>query len=257
MLDIFPTKLSQASLAYFAKSHLSRARADFHADIDATFDMSGLVNFLESLVMTTTVLDKKYRDGVSTCVSLFDVQDHSAEEGSGKTKKRKSSKKIKPGKNGLYPAEETLIRKWWASHDDEAESGVPDSSKEELTRARISQLRIRETQLQMIIILEVLALKPSVSTSVEDGVGLPTALPGGVIESKEKPPKAKKPDHLTTLIDVHIDRLCIWQSVTLEEMKGSLGDSQSPLKKAVGPKILAKNADNILRDFCIEVIAPL
>ena len=130
--------------------------------------------------MSTTLIDKKYRDGVPNCIALIDIQDHSAEDAtqaSGKSRKRKSSKKMKIGKTGLYPTEDILIRRWWASHDDDAESGAPGNSRDELTKSRISQLRIRETQLQMIVILEVLALQPLASTIEDVGIGLPATLP--------------------------------------------------------------------------------
>src|SRR5690349_15890371 len=101
--------------------------------------MNDHVTFLESLVLSTTLLDKKYREGVPGCVSLFDIHGNSDDDGNGvppKTKKRKSTKKVKPGKNGLYPTEDVLIRRWWASHDDEADSGAPGASKEELAKSR-------------------------------------------------------------------------------------------------------------------------
>ena len=240
---------------------MSRARAAFHLDYDSTLDLNDYIAFLESLVMSTALIDKKYRDGVPNCISLVDVQDHSADEAghaAAKTKKRRSSKKMKPGKNGLYPMEETLIRRWWSGHDDELDSGAPGSSREELTKTRIAQMRIRETQLQMVLILEVLALQPLASAAADIEDGLPTALPTSeLLGSKEKLAKSKKPDHLATLIDVHIDRLCIWQSVALEAVKAPHGDKQNATEKPNGSLASAKHTDNILRDFCVEVIAPL
>jgi DNA replication regulator SLD3 len=248
-------------LAYFAKGPLSRARAAFHLDYDSTLNLNDHIAFLESLVMSTTLIDKKYRDGVPGYVALIDIQDHSAEDAnqvSAKTKKRNSNKKMKPGKNGLYPTEDTLIRRWWASHDDDAESGAPGSSRDELTKRRISQLRIRETQLQMIVILEVLALQPLVSATEDVGMGLPPALPTSEsAEGKDKSAKSKRPDHLTMLIDVHIDRLCIWQSIALEATKSSSSSMEKALEQFEGIANVNRHADNILKDFCIEVIAPL
>ncbi|TAQ88486.1 hypothetical protein B7494_g3206 [Chlorociboria aeruginascens] len=249
--------LSKASLAYFAKGPLSRARAAFHLDYDSTLEMNDHVMFLESLIMSTTLIDKKYRDGVSEYISSIDIHDHSADEAtSGKAKKRKTTKKMKPGKNGLYPSEDSLIRRWWFNHDDEGEPGMPGASKEQTTKSRISQLRIRETQLQLIVILEVLALRPLVLVSGDVEEGLPSALPAGIVttKSKEKAAKAKKSDQLTALIDFHIDRLCIWQSIELETTKPSLGDSQKTEK--LGSSANARQTDNIPRDFCVEVIAP-
>lgn len=249
--------LSKASLAYFAKGPLPRARAAFHLDYDSTLDMNDYVAFLESLVMSTTLIDKKYKDGVPGCVSLIDIHDHSAEDAGqpAKGKKRKSFKKMRPGKTGLYPTEDILIRKWWAGHDDDAESGGPGSSREEVTKSRISQLRIRETQLQMIIILEVLALQP-LAMPVEDlGDSLPSALPLSLTGGKEKVSKSKKPDHLTMLIDVHIDRLCIWQSVALEAIETPRDGA--PVLGDAGAPNSTKHADSTLRDFCVEIIVPL
>jgi DNA replication regulator SLD3 len=215
--------------------------------------MNDHIAFLESLIMSTTLIEKKYRDGLPSCVSLIDIQDHSVDDAAtAKAKKRRSSKKMKPGKNGLYPAEDDLIRRWWATHDDDAESGAPGVTREDLAKSRITQLRIRETQLQMILILEVLALQPLASATEDVGGGLPGALPtSSVGDGKEKLAKGKKPDHLTMLIDVHIDRLCIWQSIALESMKAPTGVSQNMTESA------PKHSDNVLRDFCIEVIAPL
>jgi DNA replication regulator SLD3 len=204
------------------------------------------------------LIDKKYRDGLPNCVSLIDIQDHSANEAEqSKTKKRKSMKKTKPGKNGLYPMEESLIRKWWSSHDDDTDIGVPGRSKEELTKSRLSQLRIRETQLQMIVILEVLALQPLASATLDAAEDLPAVLPTVEgTEAKGKLAKNKKPDHLSMLIDVHIDRLCIWQTIESETAKETVGESQTPANSG-GSTGQVKHTDNLLKDFCVEVVAPL
>jgi len=209
--------------------------------------------------MSATLIDKKYRDGVPGCISLIDVQDPSGDDvnqANAKGKMRKSIKKIKPGKTGLYPTEDILIRRWWASHDNDVESGAPGASREETMKSRIAQLRIRETQLQMIIILEVLALQPLASASEDVGGGLPTALPTSVAaERKEDSIKSKKPDHLTMLTEVHIDRLCIWQSIALEAVKPPLGDVDNPSE--TNSLHLPSHTENFLRDFCVDVIAPL
>ena len=57
--------------------------------------------------MSTALIDKKYRDGVPNCISLIDVQDHSADEvghAAAKTKKKSTPiffivKKIKNKKD--------------------------------------------------------------------------------------------------------------------------------------------------------------
>lgn len=241
--------LSKASLAYFAKGPLSRARAAFNLDFEANLDMSDHIAFLESLVLSSTLLDKKYRDGVPVCVSAIDIHDQSGDDAAAKPKKKKSNKKMKAGKNGLYPNEEALITNWWIGHDEDVESGAPGTSKDEIARTRIADLRIRETQLQMIVILEILALQPLVSSNgtLENLPSLPS---DDIIQRKERTPKTRKQDHLTTLIDVHIDRLCIWQSIAIEAVEAPDITSGPMAANAV------KHSDNILKDFCIEVIVP-
>jgi DNA replication regulator SLD3 len=169
---------------------------------------------------------------------LIDINDHSADEANQeaeKAKRRRSSKKMKLGKNGMYPMEDVLIRRWWASHDDDTESGGPGTSREEVAKNRIAQLRVRETQLQMRIILEV----------------LPVALPAMPRDWNEKVAKSKKLENLPMLIDVHIDRLCIWQSIALEAIKTPVDGEPSTSTD------LPIHTDSVLRDFCVEVIVPL
>ncbi|RFU35956.1 hypothetical protein B7463_g292, partial [Scytalidium lignicola] len=249
---------SKASLAYFAKGPLSRSRAAFHLDCDSMLEMNDLIAFLESLILSANVIDKKYRDGIPSCVALIDIDAHSADEhiqDGAKVKKNRASKKIKPGKSGLYPSEDMLVRKWWIGHDDEAESGTPTSSRDEVTKKRISELRIRETQLQIILILEVLALRSSSPASDAAESGLPGTLSGTAVKDKdEKPSKLKKSDQLTTLIDVHVDRLCIWQSLLLEGVKTTVKEPQN--YNSTSKFTNSGASTDVLRDFCVDVIAP-
>lgn len=224
--------------------------------------MAEHITFLESLVMSTTVLDKRYREGISGCVSSIDILDQSADEAkndAGKTKKRKTTKKMKLGKNGLYPMEDLLIRRWWAGHDDDADHDGPDTTREDIARARIANLRIRETQLQMIVALEVLALQPLASVGEGTETSLPAALPpiisAGV--KGKKTARTKTLDRLSMLIDVHIDRLCIWQTIALETYKAPTNSATSQTDITGKSTSAFISTDNILKDFCVEVILPL
>ena len=222
--------------------------------------MNGYIAFLESLIITPTLIDKKYRDAVPACISSVDIHDQSADDVnqvSFRPKKKKMSKKMKPGKNGLYPHEDSLIGRWWTSHDDEAESQDPATTREDITKGRISRLRIRETQLQIVVILEVLALRPLGSGADVQEEDLPVALPNTAIGSeKDRPLKSRRHDELTTLIDVHIDRLSIWQSIALESVETTIHPPTS-MERVDGSNTVNNRTDNILRDFCVDVIAPL
>ncbi|KAK3330197.1 DNA replication regulator SLD3-domain-containing protein [Apodospora peruviana] len=249
--------LSKGSLAYFAKGPLSRARAAFHLDCDSTLEMNDLIDFLRSLVITTVLIDKKYRETIPGIMSKMNTHVEDSDNEESKTRKRKP-KKPKLGKNGMYPSEDEHVRRWWtltkpASHD---EDGVTVAAME--TKYHVSCLRRRETQLQMILILEILALEPlrrPVET-VEDN-----QLPGMEYQVVPQEPqqdtatKKRKKTNLPVLLDVHADRLCIWQSVTLDDVK-SLAESQQTFTDGDESEKSQKGNSDPLRDFCVDIIVP-
>ncbi|KAI1433303.1 DNA replication regulator SLD3-domain-containing protein [Xylaria sp. CBS 124048] len=250
---------SMGSLAYFAKGPLSRARAAFQFDCDPPLEMCDLIEFLKSLVMTTAQIDKKYRETIPKLLSELrhDIQDSDAEskQAKGKLKKRKP-KKMKLGKDGLYPNEDSHIRRWRAIHKPSLQSDSESTMKsiEQGEKLQISLLRSRETQLQMIIILEILGLEPLL---VRENTNAPQ-LPGQPAEEpsespKVMPTKKRNKHNFPFLLDVHVDRLCIWQSTALDEFHamnqsqaGSGQDLQNSLKPTSDP----------LKDFCVDIIMP-
>lgn len=248
-------------MAYFAKGPLSRARAAFHLDYDSTLDMNELVAFLDGVVLTTTVLDKKYKDGVPEIVSNLGPGSQSGGEAENvvETKSRKR-KKMKPGKTGLYPTEDSFIRRWWSAHENDTEFGAPGVTLDSIAKDRIAHLRIRETQLQIIVILEALALQPlATSASGPDG-----ELPSASLDEKSlendasASRKSKKPRDLGAILDIHVDRLCIWQSVSVEDGQVSkMRQPTDPTGVSKDPSSTRESAADILREFCVEVIAPL
>ncbi|KAL2178715.1 DNA replication regulator SLD3-domain-containing protein [Thermothelomyces heterothallicus CBS 202.75] len=255
---------SKGSLAYFAKGPLSRARAAFNLDWETNLNMIDLVEFLKSLVMTTVAIDKKYRETIPEIVAKMKTTVQESETGASKPKKRKN-KKPKLGKDGLYPGEIDHIRRWWSSvqHVSRADGGGGDDDDHDddkrLTatehKYHISYLRRRETQLQMILILEILALEP-----VALAKGAECQLPGTESQiasqdaSQEPSAKKRNKHNLPVLLDVHADRLCIWQSTTLDEVK-AVAESQVPTEGQQEVRGDRANSDP-LRDFCVDIIMP-
>lgn len=246
--------LSRATLAYFVKGPLSRARAAFHLDFDASLDMKELVAFLETMIMSSTILDKKYKDSLAACVADIDLHDHSADEASRPAQRRKSSKKMKLGKGGMYSTEDRLVRQWWSAHGTEADCDGFGQSRDELMRSRISQLRTRETQLQIILILEILALRPLLA-AMDDAEGLPVTAGDSSTKSQGGVTRSRKSEQLSVLMDLHLDRLCIWQSIS--SVGKHTPGNQDVNTTALPDSIANKPAENHLRDFCVEVIIPL
>ncbi|KAL2875366.1 hypothetical protein SGCOL_009408 [Colletotrichum sp. CLE4] len=242
---------SMGSLAYFAKGPLSRARAAFYLDCDGTMDTNDLIEFLKSLVMTTVQIDKKYREAIPDLISKMKTHIDSSDEGS-KSKRRKI-KKMKMGKDGMYSGEDEHVRAWWNSNK-------PEFSDEDMTvtpaqiKSHVSLLRTRETQLQMILILEILALEP-LRTAEAEGI---SQLPGHSGEgdgekAAEAQAKKRSRHNFPVLVDVHADRLTIWQSTASDELR-LLEGSQITAANGGDPALRA-SADP-LKDFCTDIIMP-
>ncbi|GKT97797.1 dna replication regulator sld3 [Fusarium langsethiae] len=242
---------SMGSLAYFAKGPLSRARSAFHLDLESNLDLADLIEFLKSLVLTTVQIDKKYRETVPALIAHMKTIVDSSDEG---RKRKRRARKMKIGKDGLYPHEQAHIRKWWATNKPELkedETNVSDHQIKSIT----SMLRTRETQLQMIIILEILALTPLKPADDAEDSQLPL-LPGAAESQGDMaPPSAKKRNkhNLPVLVDVHADRLTIWQSTASDEQL-LLEDSQ--ISQALDGQSQQKSSSEPLKDFCVDIIVP-
>ncbi|KAI2617631.1 DNA replication regulator SLD3-domain-containing protein [Hypomontagnella submonticulosa] len=247
---------SMGSLAYFAKGPLSRARATFHLDCDANLEMNDLVEFLKSLVMTTAQIDKKYRETIPEIISKMKPIFQDSDDERAKAKKRRS-KKMRIGKDGLYPMEYENVRKWWGPRkpsfkDDEAMT----TTEPQYIKYQLACLRSRETQLQMIIILEILALEPLVAAHNNKDPQLP-GLPGledtPTEAPKDTPPKKRNRHNLPSLVDVHADRLCIWQSTALDVVKFP---ATAQISKEMESQNSSKFSSDPLKDFCVDIVMP-
>lgn len=214
--------------------------------------MNDLVTFLKSLIMTTVQIDKKYRETIPDLISKSKTLVESSNEG---TRKRKKARKMKLSKMGLYPCEENQVLRWWSANKPETLDDEASISPAEV-KSHVDLLRTRETQLQMILILEILALEPlrtreDLEESQLPGFGAETE----ISQSTETIPAKKRSKHnLPVLIEIHADRLCIWQSTASDEFR-LLEDSQVATHAAQGIAAQKATADP-LRDFCTDIIMP-
>ncbi|KAI9775625.1 MAG: hypothetical protein M1835_005747 [Candelina submexicana] len=256
--------LSKTSLAYFAKGPLSRARAASGTGNGAALPLEDLIHFLRSSILTLPIMDKKYRETIPTLVKTIPVDSFSDDERPQSTlpgpRRKQKSRRIKPGKDGLHPEEEEYLSRGWRISDNDSHATWPGETCDQSMKRRILRLKVRETELQIIIIMETLALESSASLSRGRKCS-PAVDQTGAAENEQRQGvknKLKKPQDLTMLLDLLIDRLCIWSLSNEENGSGSPKSSgkreklgglnrRSPAKKAV---------QNGLRDFCAEVIIP-
>lgn len=248
---------SKGSLAYFAKGPLSRARTTFHFECDANLDTNDLLNFLKSLVVAIPLIDKKYKETVPKLVDEMKMfVDVSEMDESSKAKRRKP-KKMKLGKDGLWTSEVEHVRKWWTANKPRTSEGEGSPTNPQEIKYHISCLRTRETQLQMIILLEILALevvRPAEDAQDSQLPGMPAEPPSK--ERSVEPVSKKKDKHdFSLLLNLHADRMSIWQSTTLDEMEMVAAEAQAKSGQQL-QKSSRANSDP-LKDFCIDIVVPL
>ncbi|KAI4229707.1 MAG: hypothetical protein L6R36_000623 [Xanthoria steineri] len=248
---------SKASLAYFAKGPLSRARAGFSDETDGPTTRQCLIEHLRALIIPLDILDKKYREALPCLVKELpsaNISDDERHEVTAKYKKStRRSKKERIGKNGLYPGEELDVLGWWLNYVASAPAHDSLELMTEATNVKILEQRTRETFLQIILVLEVMALE---STQTNHAVEQCLSKEPGESELPEKKRKRKKPQDIGLLLELSVDRLCIWQSMAVEK-DGSSENIGDVGRGNTGPGSISKEQDiNRLREFCIDVVLP-
>ena len=245
--------LSRSSLAYFAKGPLSRARASAVSNTETSREsVSALIHYLRSSILTLALMDKKYKDALPGILSALPAgtvsEDDIVTVVASLEKKGRKAKKDKVGKDGLYPGEQANIARWWMSrHDASPELSSPNTGQEEINSALLEQ-RARETQIQIILILETMALEstvPQPSSSVDHV----NETVDNRSHTQTKKRKTERPLDLATLLDILVDRLSIWHSMRNEDGKPLADDSHSEVRAI-------ENADH-LKSFCVDVVLPL
>jgi len=71
----------------------------------------------------------------------------------------------------------------------------------------------------------------------------------------QKKRKAKTPQNLAVLVDLLVDKLCIWQSLEQDDIP--LENSEGKGNGAVPGKDTKASSSDVLSGFCVEVIVPL
>lgn len=237
--------LSRTPLAYFAKGPLARARAAFSTQ------PTELISFLRGAILSSSVMDKKFRDIVADHVKelpAFDPEEASAT----KPKPRKKRKwKPKRDKFGLFVDEKSHIEQWWRR--DDGIGGISSSAEniDTTLKRRTPKLRSRETFLQIILILETLALEANVPAAdlvpACDAQESQTQAVESQPIAEEKKTKKKKEIDISATLESLVDRLCIWHSL----------EANSPVKTGTnGSGGVSDEVNDDLKTFASEVIMP-
>ena len=243
--------ISKMSLAYFAKGPIARIRNVFTSPDDGAPGAHELVTFLRSMLLSHKAEEKKFREKLPEVIKDFPPRSYSDDEQiDGSTKPKKSKKKVKLSRDGMYPQETGSVKKWWFGGVTTAEM-ARDETLDQRVKRRLNDLRVREALLQMILILEIIALEalspPQIPAEGQNAAVDESQMVGeSQAESQAKPKRKKKLDDVKLLLDLLLDKLCIWQSI----------EQEGVLDFDVNKEDDGSAANDRLQSFCIEVIVP-
>ncbi|PVI08500.1 hypothetical protein DM02DRAFT_621352 [Periconia macrospinosa] len=243
--------MSRTSLAYFAKGPITRIRAVFTSTEEGAPQTSELVTFLRAMLLSRKVEETKYTKKLPEIIKDIPpgwLSDDDQLESSENGKKSKKKKKVKLSREGTYPQESEIIKRWWLSEIPSGEAHGEETLEQRIKR-RLADLRVREALAQMILMLEIVALEAlSTSTKSLEKMDNATETQEGK-ESQEPPKRKKKLDDINLRLDLLLDKLCIWQSI---EKDGVLDFDTNRSSDNGG----MHSGHDRLQSFCIEVIVP-
>jgi hypothetical protein len=228
--------LSRTSLAYFSKGPMARARAAFSGTTDSSGPVTDLTIFLRGAILSSDVMDKKYREHIADLIKEVSP-DGTADVKSKPSKKRKW--KAKRDKLGFFTIERENAEKWWKVIDEQMS---PTQDQDTHLHKHTSRLRNREMFLQIMLILEILALESTASS--EKGSADPQTKESG--EQGDAKRKKKKETDIGAVLESLLDRLCIWYSLA----------SSTPSKPEAGSTGKKHDPSDEMRGFCTEIIIP-
>ena len=242
--------VSRTSLAYFVKGPVSRARAA----CTASANLPELIASLRDCILSSSVMDKKYWRGlvdIAKDVLAAGQEAVVASSGAAPVKKKAKKWKSKRTRDGFYTTERDFVERW--VRDEMDVDVVPTLIADTVVtiRERAADIRNRETLLQVIVILETLALEAACPSATSVPTAEAIVATHSTSSERAEPgyvkPKGKRKQDLQALLEMLLDKLCIWQSL----------HSNSPDK--TGRDTKRENLDeqtNQLSTFCVEVIVP-
>ena len=238
---------SRAPLAYFVKGPLSRARMAYQA-LNQDKPLADLLRagiLPVKIRSNVAVIDKKYNKGILDVVNEVPSGITSEESGElvglSQDRSSKSRRRKKITSEGLLPGEEEHILKWWIKREvSVSHEGLDDTREQRIRRAMIEQ-KFRETQLQIILILEAMALEAQHKPPAQDGT---LNIKDSTTQSSVS--KEKKPMNLGRALDTLVEKLQIWETMNEDTIAMPANSREN----------FSENSNSCLRAFCLDIILP-
>jgi DNA replication regulator SLD3 len=247
--------MSKTSLAYFAKGPITRIRTAFTSPEDGAPPTVELVTFLRSMLLSHKASEKKYHEKLPAIIKSIPPEILSDEEvGTKVDKASKSKKRWKLSREGVYPQEEAVIKRWWKSSTFSGEN-VGQETMDQRVKRRVGDLRVRETLAQMILMLEIVALEALSTNKLPSGEGLSTEEVQAQDESQTTGKKRKKKfEDIGLQLDLLLDKLSIWHATEEDGIMSFEAKASRHIDNSEGAS--QDGGSDRLRDFCVEVVIP-
>ncbi|CAN9477697.1 unnamed protein product [Alternaria alternata] len=242
--------MAKTSLAYLVKGPITRIRNTFTSAEEGAPATHELVTFLKTMLLSPKASEKKYHEKLPSLIKEIPPGSYSDDEHAAvASKPKKSKKKLKLSREGIYPQEEALVKKWWQSELPSGDSMATETLDQRIRR-RIGDLRVRETLAQLILMLEIIALE---ALSTHKPLPDQHSIADGTQTQSEPKKRKKKLDDINLQLDLLLDKLCIWHAT--EEM-GILDFDTKPSRQDASDGSGRNGSSDRLHSFCVEVIIP-
>ena len=246
--------VSKMSLAFFAKGPLARARAVCTSAGSGASQTQDLSDTLRSMTYKIPTFDAKYKDALPKL--LEEVPQHLLSDDEASTTNifasrfRKSKKRKKISKEGFMPSEEEHAIHWWIKSLGDPSIDNSNTARQSHAKNALSDQKAREIQMQILLVVEDIALDglQKQHADKEQDLDAETEAP---YQKKQQGKKSKEVDKRSNLLDLLVDKLCIWDSISQDDF--ALPDL-IPKARMDGK---AGSSTERLRSFCTEVLVPL
>lgn len=232
---------TKTSLAYYAKGPLSRARARARVS-GSSMNSLELAAFYRDGLLPHKKLDIKYRESIKNIIT------NSMDTNTMSGPTAKTIKKRRLGKDGLWPVEPDYIAKWWRSRPVRKCDGEAERMHE--IDAVIVNQRMREMQLQVLLMLEILSIEAKDPKELQIPQGPEAEV--RLIEDADDSTLTLKQKRLRDVeadLNLLADKLCIWHSIGIETVIQLT--ERDDLKRDHQMQTV-----HDLRNFCVDVIVP-
>ncbi|KAK9446445.1 DNA replication regulator SLD3-domain-containing protein [Limtongia smithiae] len=244
--------VSRTAVTFFVKTTLARFRTLCQDN------STKIIDVLQHMVLTISALNFKYKHGLPDYLSELENL-HGTDEVPiiGGIYRDDGGDIMVPPPPGIASTsiglsaqeeERTFIQRWW---------NIDDAVRKPKLRSRkVNDLKKRETKLQIILLLEILAQERILSKAAAAAAAAvaavaskssPTSAPSKTPKRTAMSTKATGLNVRVTL-DVYFDHLNIWQAVSSLDYIIS-----SPARAGNGEK---EASNNEVRDFCAEIVVP-